>query len=155
MKTIGIISDTHNLLRSEVLARLSACDLILHGGDISRPQVLEELMKLAPVQAVRGNNDHNWPEDLPYTRDIDVYGLRVFMTHKKSDLPADLSPYDLVIFGHSHKYDLKKQGDTVLLNPGSCGPRRFTQPITMAVMVLQEDGNFTIERIDIPHEDRK
>ncbi|MBR2829107.1 MAG: metallophosphoesterase family protein [Solobacterium sp.] len=155
MKTIGIISDTHNLLRPEVLARLSACDLILHGGDISRPQVLEELMKLAPVQAVRGNNDRDWPEDLPYTLDLDVYGLRVFMTHKKSDLPADLSPYDMVIFGHSHKYDLKKQGDTVLLNPGSCGPRRFTQPITMAVMVLQEDGNFTIERIDIPHEDRK
>ena len=155
MKTIGIISDTHNLLRPAVLARLSACDLILHGGDISRPQVLEELMKLAPVQAVRGNNDRDWPEDLPYTLDLDVYGLRVFMTHKKSDLPADLSPYDMVIFGHSHKYDLKKQGDTVLLNPGSCGPRRFTQPITMAVMVLQEDGNFTIERIDIPHEDRK
>ena len=155
MKAIGIISDTHNLLRPAVLARLSACDLILHGGDISRPQVLAELMKLAPVQAVRGNNDRDWPEVLPYTLDLDVYGLRVFMTHKKSDLPADLSPYDMVIFGHSHKYDLKKQGDTVLLNPGSCGPRRFTQPITMAVMVLQEDGNFTIERIDIPHEDRK
>lgn len=155
MKTIGIISDTHNLLRPAVLARLSACDMILHGGDISRPQVLAELRKLAPVQAVRGNNDHDWPDDLPYTLDIDVYGLRVFMTHKKSDLPADLSPYDLVIFGHSHKYDLKKQGDTVLLNPGSCGPRRFTQPITMVVMVLQADGGFEIERIDIPHEDRK
>ena len=152
MKTIGIISDTHNLLRPAVLARLSACDMILHGGDISRPQVLAELRKLAPVQAVRGNNDHNWPDDLPYTLDIDVYGLRVFMTHKKSDLPADLSPYDLVIYGHSHKYEQKQQGDTVLLNPGSCGPRRFSQPITMAVMVLQEDGSFAIERIDIPHE---
>ena len=154
MKTIGIISDTHNLLRPEVLARLSACDLILHGGDISRPQVLAELRKLAPVQAVRGNNDHNWPDDLPYTLDIDVYGLRVFMTHKKSDLPADLSPYDLVIYGHSHKYELKKQGDTVLLNPGSCGPRRFTQPITMAVMGVREDGGFDLERIDIPHEEK-
>ena len=151
MKTIGIISDTHNLLRPEVLQHLSACDVILHGGDISGPQVLVRLQDIAPVYAVRGNNDAVWAENLPYTRDFELAGLRVFMTHKKKDLPADLSVYDLVVYGHSHRYDHKVQGGTVLLNPGSCGPRRFSQPVTMAMLYLAADGTFRIERVEIPH----
>ena len=155
MKTIGIISDTHNLLRPEVLQKLSGCDLILHGGDISGPQVLVRLQDIAPVYAVRGNNDAAWAENLPYTRDFELAGLRVFMTHKKKDLPGDLSRYDLVICGHTHQYASVWQENgggkrTLLFNPGSCGPRRFIQPITLAMLTIDPDG-WVVKQISIPH----
>ena len=90
---------------------------------------------------------------MPLFLDTEVAGLRVYMTHKKKDLPEDLAPYDLVIYGHSHKYEEKRAGDTLLLNPGSCGPRRFNQPITMAVLYLSAEGRIEkIEKIDIPHQ---
>lgn len=152
---IGIISDTHDLLRPEVISHLQGCDCILHGGDISSRQVVDRLEQIAPVKAVRGNNDKEWAEHLPWFLDFGIGGLRIYMTHKKKDLPGDLSPYDLVIYGHSHKYEslwLDHDGGsrTLLLNPGSCGPRRFVQPITMAVLGIHHDG-WTVERLDIPH----
>ena len=101
---IAILSDTHGLLRPEVLTLLPGCGCILHGGDISSRKVLDQLETFAPVKAVRGNNDKEWAEGLPPYRDFEVGGLRVYMTHKKKDLPKDLLPYDLVVFGHSHQY---------------------------------------------------
>ena len=152
---IGIISDTHNLLRPEVLENLQDCGCILHGGDISSREILHQLEQIAPVKAVRGNNDKEWAEHLPPFLDFGLDGLRIYMTHKKRDLPEDLSPYDLVIFGHSHQYAsvwLEPAGRkrTLMLNPGSCGPRRFAQPITMAVLRTGPDG-WSVSRIDIPH----
>ena len=82
--------------------------------------------------------------------DFEIAGLRVYMTHKKTDLPDDLSPYDLVVFGHSHKYAEVHRDKTLLLNPGSCGPRRFNQPITLAILEI-EDRQITVTKIDIPH----
>jgi len=147
---IGVISDTHNQLRPEVLSALESCDVILHGGDVSRQEILDRLKTMAPVYAVRGNNDKEWAEYLPMCLDFTIAGLHLFMTHKKKDLPADLSGYDLVVYGHSHKYEELRSGRTLLLNPGSCGPRRFHQPITMATVQVK-DGTPVITRIDIPH----
>ena len=148
---IGILSDTHGLLRPEVLAVLQGCDVILHGGDINRQSVLDALSEISPVKVVRGNNDKEWAEHIPFSLDFTLGEIRVFMTHKKKDLPDDLSPYDLVIVGHTHKYALSEAGDTVLLNPGSCGPRRFDQAITLAVAVIT-GKTITITKIDIPHQ---
>ena len=147
---IGIISDTHGLLRPEVILALNGCEAILHAGDINSQNIIDELEKLAPVYVVRGNNDKEWAEHLPFFLDFEIAGLRVFMTHKKTDLPDDLSPYDLVVFGHSHKFEESHRGKTLLFNPGSCGPRRFNQPITLAILDI-EDRNITVTRIDIPH----
>ena len=156
---ICIISDTHDLLRPEVLSQLQGCDYVLHGGDISSQKILDQLEQIAPVKVVRGNNDKEWAEHLPLFLDFELVGLRFYMTHKKKDLPQDLSAYDLVIYGHSHQYAetwLEPAGRrrTLLLNPGSCGPRRFVQPITMAVLTIDEDG-WAVRRIDIPHAPRE
>ena len=146
---IGIISDTHGLLRPEVIRALEGCEAILHGGDINRQEILDRLEDIAPVHAVRGNNDKEWAEHIPLFLDFELAGLRIYMTHRKKDLPQDISGYDLVVFGHSHKYEGSMKGKTLLLNPGSCGPRRFNQAITMAV--AKTDGrSVEVTRIDIP-----
>ena len=147
---LGIISDTHDLLRPEVLSALTGVDAILHAGDISSQRILDQLQAIAPVYAVRGNADKEWAEALPELLDFQLAGLHICITHKKKDLPKDLSLYDLVVIGHSHQYSEKREGKTLIFNPGSCGPRRFHQKITMA---LAEVGNGQIEvtRIDIPH----
>ncbi len=152
---VCILSDTHDLLRPEVMEALKGCGCILHGGDISSQRILDQLEKIAPVRAVRGNNDRDWAAHLPLSLDFELGGLRVFMTHKKKDLPADLTPYDLAVYGHSHAYasawlDHGGGKRTLLLNPGSCGPRRFYQPVTMARLVIRENG-WDVTRIDLPH----
>ena len=146
---IGIISDTHGLLRPEVIEALKGCDAILHGGDINRREIIDQLEEIAPVYVVRGNNDKEWAEHIPMSMGFELTGIRIYMTHKKKDLPEDLSNYDLVVFGHSHKYEEVRQGKTLMLNPGSCGPRRFHQAITMAIVEIV-DGIIKVTRIDIP-----
>lgn len=150
---IGVLSDTHGLLRPEALSALEGCEAILHGGDINRQEILDELSRIAPIRVVRGNNDREWAERIPLFLDFELAGLRVFMTHKRKDLPADLSAYDLAVYGHSHKYEESRQGRTLLLNPGSCGPRRFNQAITLAVLEV-EGGAIAVRRVDIPHQGR-
>ena len=147
---IAVISDTHDLLRPEVLDHLRGCDCILHGGDISSRKILEQLEEIAPVKAVRGNNDREWAEGIPTLLDFELGGLRICMAHKKKDLPKDPAPYDLAVCGHTHRYESAWIGRTLLLNPGSCGPRLFHQPITMAMLRTDEDG-FACEKIEIPH----
>lgn len=139
MKKIGVISDTHGKLREEVTEILRECDVILHAGDINTLQVLESLREIAPLYAVRGNADKEWAEELPGTLSAEICGLRVFMVHNKKELPTDLTGYDLVVYGHSHKYEERREGKQVYLNPGSCGPRRFSQPVTMAVVEVKEE----------------
>ena len=147
---IGIISDTHGLLRPGVLDVLSDCDAILHGGDINNQGILDAPGDLAPVYVVRGNNDKEWAEGLPLSQDIKLEAIRIYLTHKKKDLPSDLSSYDLVVYGHSHRYETNTEGHTLLLNPGCCGPRRFDQAITMAVADV-ENSCIAITRIEIQH----
>ena len=147
---VGLISDTHNLLRADVLEALSGVEAILHAGDISSQPILDQLQKTAPVYAVRGNADKEWAEHLPAYLDFELNGLHIYMTHKKKDLPTDLSSYDLVLVGHSHAYSVTQLGSTTVVNPGSCGPRRFHQPITMATAEISP-GSIIITRIDIAH----
>lgn len=152
---IGVLSDTHDLLRPEVIDALHGCDHLLHAGDISSREILDRLNEIAPVRAVRGNNDKDWAEGLPLFLDFELCGLRICMAHKKKDLPKDLSGYDLAVCGHSHQYaetwlDTAENRRTLLLNPGSCGPRRFVQPITLAILNVREDG-WSVLQIVIPH----
>ena len=149
---IAILSDTHGLLRPRVVEFLKTADVILHGGDINRQSIVDELRQYAPLYVVRGNNDKEWAEGLPHHLTVTLGGLRFFMVHNKKELPADLADVDVVVFGHSHKY-LQEEKDGVLwLNPGSCGPRRFHQEITL-MMADVEDGKITVEKITIPHEE--
>ena len=131
---VGIISDTHGLLRPEVLEELQSCDYILHGGDVNKPEILDTLRAIAPLYVVRGNNDKEWAEDLPKHLTITLGGVTFFMVHNKKDVPSDLGDAQVVVFGHSHKYFEQQQEGRLWLNPGSCGRRRFDQEITMAIM---------------------
>ena len=148
---IGVLSDTHGLLRQEVLDHLSGVDAILHGGDINNEGILLTLRSIAPVWVVRGNNDKEWAEDIPLFLDFSLGGINIYMAHKKRDFPANLSEYDLVVFGHTHKYETYRDGRTLFLNPGSCGPRRFNQAITLGLLDV-EGGRITVTRVDIPNQ---
>jgi len=150
MKRIGVLSDTHGKLREEVVEILRGCDVILHAGDINTPKVAESLREIAPLYIVRGNADKEWAEGIPETLSEEICGLRVFMVHNKKYLPKEAGNYDLVVFGHSHKYEERREGNCLFLNPGSCGPRRFSQPVTMAVVEVEEEtGEVRVFRKDI------
>ncbi|WP_295343502.1 metallophosphoesterase family protein [uncultured Subdoligranulum sp.] len=149
---IAILSDTHGLLRPQVVEHLKNADAILHGGDINRQSIVDELRRYAPLYIVRGNNDKEWAEAIPLDLTVTLGGVTFYMVHNKKEVAADLTGVDVVVFGHSHRY-LQEDKDGVLwLNPGSCGPRRFHQEITM-MMAEVTDGKITVERITIPHEE--
>lgn len=149
MAKIGIISDTHGLLRETVLQSLHNCDIILHGGDIHNNDVLRQLETIAPTYVVRGNADKEWAKDIPTTQKLKLYGLKIFMIHNKRQITEDISDCDIIVYGHSHKYEVVETDNQTWLNPGSCGPRRFTQPVTMAILEVKTDGSFHINRIDL------
>lgn len=152
MHKAAVISDTHGLLRPEILEKLQECEVILHGGDINRQSILDKLNQIAPVYAVRGNNDKEWAKNLPETLSFALYGIRIFMVHNKKQIPETLADTDIIIYGHSHKYEEKYVDGQLFLNPGSCGPRRFTQPVTMAVLTIEEDASFHVEKIELQRE---
>jgi len=132
---VGIISDTHGLMRPEALAALAGSDLIIHAGDIGKPEVLRALQRLAPTFAVRGNVDEGpWSNLLPEQLDVAVGSLRFHVLHRIADLLIDPAKERIaaVIYGHSHKPAIEWRGDLLFLNPGSAGPRRFNLPITVA-----------------------
>lgn len=147
MHKIGILSDTHNLLRESVAELLGACDIILHAGDIGSPQILGQLQSIAPVYAVRGNADKAWTTGLAPTLSVELFGIKIFMAHQKKMIPKDTRDRDLVIYGHSHKYEKLQKDGQIWLNPGSCGRRRFALPVTMAVLTTSENGIFQIEQV--------
>ena len=151
MHKVAILSDTHGLLRPQVLERIQGSELIIHGGDINKQSILDDLEAIAPVYVVRGNNDKEWAEHLPDTLTFDMFRLKCFMVHNKKYIPADLNNIDLIIYGHSHKYEDKEIAGVHYLNPGSCGPRRFDQDITLAILTIDDNNNYTIEKITIPH----
>ncbi|WP_245749747.1 metallophosphoesterase family protein [Palleronia marisminoris] len=134
---IGVISDTHGLLRPEALEALEGVDRILHAGDIGNPDHLGALARIAPVMAIRGNIDRgDWAEALPDTATVTIEGLRIHMIHDRNALKADpqAEGWDVVISGHSHKPGIEDTGGTLWLNPGAAGPRRFRLPITLAFL---------------------
>lgn len=149
---LAILSDTHGLLRPQVVEHLKTADAILHGGDINKPAIVEQLQQHAPLYIVRGNNDKEWAEAIPHNLTVTLEGITFFLVHNKKEVPADLSGVDVVVFGHSHKYVQEEKGGILWLNPGSCGPRRFHQEITM-MMAEIEDGDIQVEKIEISHEE--
>ena len=150
MKRIIILSDTHGLLRPEVLDYLSQADAIIHGGDINTQAIVDKLQTFAPLYIVRGNNDKEWAEDLPLSLTFTIEGVHFFLVHNKRDVPPGLSDVDVVVYGHSHKYACEDWAGVLWLNPGSCGRRRFDQEITFAVMAAG-NGQFRVEKVTIPH----
>ena len=151
MKRVIVLSDTHGLLRPEVLEYLSQADVIIHGGDINTQAIVDKLREYGPLYIVRGNNDKEWAEGLPHSITFAVEGVRFFLIHNKKDIPADLSDVDVVVYGHSHKYACGERDGLLWVNPGSCGRRRFNQEITLAAMTV--DGRHAqAEKVTIPHE---
>lgn len=140
---IGVISDTHNLVRPEALAALKGCGLILHAGDVCQPEVLDELERIAPVVAVRGNNDRGaWARALPRSRTLDLSGYRIHVIHDVKELRVDPTAegFDAVVSGHSHNPGAQRKNGVLFLNPGSAGPRRFKLPVAVARLALGKRG---------------
>lgn len=141
MTTIGVISDTHGLLRPEALAALRGSALLLHAGDIGSPEVLEQLQSIASVTAVRGNNDTaTWSQHIPTTTRLTIERTTIYMLHdlKEFDLDPVSEDIQIVIAGHSHRPSIERRDGVLYLNPGSAGPRRFKLPISVAT--LEIDG---------------
>lgn len=148
--TIGVISDTHNFLRPEVLDEFAHCDLIIHAGDIGKEEVIETLEKIAPTVAVKGNCD--WGEigeKYPQTQAVEIGGKSIYVIHDIGRLDISLeSGFDVIIYGHSHRPSISKKRDVLLLNPGSAGPRRFDLPISVAKLYIS-DYKIDAEIVDI------
>ncbi len=136
---IGLISDTHGLLREEALLALRGAQLILHAGDVGDPEILEELRKLAPVVAVRGNVDtSSWSSSLPENAVAEVSSANIYVLHDVNmlDLDPAAAGFQIVVSGHSHKPVRTESKGVLYINPGSAGPRRFRLPITVARLNL-------------------
>jgi putative phosphoesterase len=140
---IGIISDTHGLLRLEAVRRLSGVDHIIHGGDIGRPDIIEELRNIAPVTAIRGNVDNgDWAREYPETERVRFAGQSIFVLHDLRTLRIDpvMIGIDVIVSGHSHVPKIDTIGGVLFVNPGSAGPPRFKLPITLATLDVTADG---------------
>ena len=148
---VGVISDTHGLVRPQALAALAGAERIIHAGDIGHPEVLTALEVIAPVVAVRGNNDQDaWAAAVPATVIVEVGGLRLYVLHdvKTLDFDPATAGFSGVICGHSHRPRLEQQAGVWLINPGSAGPRRFTLPVSVARLYMQV-GTLTPELVEL------
>jgi len=140
--TVGVISDTHGLVRPEAAAALHGVDLIVHAGDIGTPAVLDVLRHIAPVAAIRGNNDTApWAMSLPETEVVEAESTHLYVLHDLGDLDLDpgVAGFRAVIAGHSHRPQLEDRGGVLFVNPGSAGPRRFTLPVALARLTIRGD----------------
>ncbi len=139
---IGLLSDTHGLLRPRVLELLAGCDRILHAGDVGSPEILARLSGVTPgvpVMAVRGNTDGGELAGLSDTATVEIEGISLGLVHRREDIPVRWQRSMRVIaFGHSHRPELEWRGEALWINPGACGARRFRLPLTLAVLTLDE-----------------
>jgi putative phosphoesterase len=141
--TIGVISDTHGLLRPEAVSILKTCDAIAHAGDIGAEEVLITLRAMAPIYAVRGNVDWEpWTMNIPAYDFVEIAGHVFYITHilDNIDLDPKAAGINVVISGHSHQPDLFRKGNVLYMNPGSAGPGRFTRPVSMGKIVIDDKG---------------
>lgn len=138
---IGVISDTHGLMRPEAKEGLRGCVAILHAGDIGNAAILDELRTLAPVTAVRGNNDRErWAASLPERRIVAQGSANILLAHDRNGLERDaVDGCDVVVTGHSHQPSVERCGGVLYLNPGSAGPRRFRLPVSVALLRLSRE----------------
>lgn len=139
---IGVISDTHGLLRREAVAALDGCDLILHAGDVGAPGILDDLRAVAPLRVVRGNVDGGQLRSLPLTEAVEVEGHLIYMIHILEDLDLDpvAAGVALLVHGHTHRPRIDRHAGVPVLNPGSAGPRRFDLPVTVARVGVDAEG---------------
>jgi putative phosphoesterase len=136
---IGLISDTHNLVRPEALDYLAGCDAIVHAGDICNQTVLDALARIAPLTVVRGNNDTgDWATAIPLQATLDVQQVQIFVVHDIADVPRNLHEEGVrvVVTGHSHKPLIAERDGVLFVNPGSAGPRRFKLPISVGMLTI-------------------
>ena len=147
---VGGISDTHGLLRAEAMAALAGSALIVHAGDVGRPEVLIQLATIAPVDAVRGNADGAWALELPACRVVEAGGARLYVLHDVTGGKAEPPPAGVhaVISGHSHRASRELRNGVLYLNPGSAGPRRFRLPVTLARLRVR-DGRLDAEIVEL------
>jgi uncharacterized protein len=141
--TIGVISDTHGLLRPEALDELASSDRIIHAGDIGKPEILDRLKQIAPVTAVRGNVDTEpWGRRIPRTEVLEVGGLSIYVLHilDQIDLKPQAAGFAAVIYGHSHVPKQEMKNGVLYFNPGSAGPRRFKLPVTIGKLYVEGSG---------------
>ncbi|MBV9566852.1 MAG: metallophosphoesterase [Hyphomicrobiales bacterium] len=149
MGNIGVISDTHGLLRPSAIAALSPSDLIIHAGDVGKPEVLEELCAIAPVIAVRGNIDKGaLAQKLPEREVLELGGCRILILHDLADLDPREAGFQAVIFGHSHRPLIETREEVLHFNPGSAGPRRFRLPVTVGRLTIA-GGEMRAEIIEL------
>jgi len=152
---VGVLSDTHGLLRSEARAFLVGCDYIIHGGDIGSADILRELESLAPLIAVRGNNDTQpWAAHLPESDQVKLGGASIYVIHDLSRLGIEPSRAGVqaIVSGHSHKPKIFERDGVSFINPGSCGPRRFSLPISIGELKIKGStlNARTVELADAP-----
>ena len=149
---IGIISDTHGLLRPEVIPALQGVNRILHLGDVGKPSILKELAEIAPVTAVRGNVDREGPcAELPETDVVLIADRYVYMLHDLNTLHLDpaAGKFAAVLSGHTHVPNFYTRKGVLYFNPGSCGPRRFRLPVTVGLLTVGEDGEFNAQIVEL------
>ena len=149
---IALVSDTHNLLRPELLAFVEGSDAIVHAGDICDAGVLDTLAAIAPLTAVRGNNDRGaWAEALPVQTTLERGGVRLAVVHALSGLQGNPAAEGvaLVVSGHSHKPALEMREGVLFVNPGSAGPRRFKLPVSAAMLTIASDGALHVEHVNL------
>jgi putative phosphoesterase len=148
---IGVISDTHGLVRPEAMAALRGVELIIHGGDIGKAEVLHSLSSIAPVCAIRGNNDRDgWAKKLPDVLKLQINGIKFQVIHDVNELESDPNAAEIhaVISGHSHKASVIERDGVLFINPGSAGPRRFKLPVTVARLVIHR-GSLSSEVLEL------
>jgi putative phosphoesterase len=141
-RRIGLVSDTHGLVRPEALTALAGCDLLLHAGDVGGAEVLQAFAAIAPLIAVRGNNDHgDWAASLPERCAIEWPGARVLLVHDRNSVDADsVRGFDTVVAGHSHRPGAERRQGIFEVNPGSAGPRRFSLPVAVGYLEVRAAG---------------
>jgi uncharacterized protein len=147
---IGLISDTHGLLRPEALRALAGAQRIIHGGDIGNPEILAALEQIAPVAAVRGNNDHGaWARRLPAHLTLRIEGMSIHVLHDLKELKRDpaAAPVQVIVAGHSHRPAILQRDGVLYVNPGSAGPRRFSLPVAIALLWVESGA----ARAEIQH----
>jgi len=148
---VGVISDTHGLLRPNALKALEDSALIIHAGDVGKPEILDALRSLAPVVAIRGNVDHGeWAQSLPKTQITELGDVSMYVLHDLHELDLDPAEagFNAVISGHSHIPTIEQRNGVLYLNPGSAGPRRFSNPISLAQITVQ-NGNISARIVSL------
>ena len=153
---IGIISDTHGMLRQEVKDGLKGVDMIVHGGDIDCQSVLDQLKEISSsLTVVRGNADKEWAEHIPQTARLEILGNKIFVIHNKGKISEDVDDADIIIYGHSHKYSQVEKDGQIWFNPGCCGKRKPDQEISYAVLEVRGKGDFEFKKMVIENDHKE